>query len=364
MKVKTYFLPLSIVALLFLSSCGEDRESIKVTKEDLVESVYSSVTIEPVDVHNVTSSVSGYVDQIFVEDGDEVNAGDTLFIIRDVQSYNNAANARLNMEIARNSYSGNASVIDEMKLDIDNLQLRLQNDSSTYSRNKQLYKNGLITKVEFEQSELAYQSSKNSLENAQKKLKRMQKELKYAYQQAQNTYNSSLSRYTDAIIRSNMNGLVYDITKENGEFVTMQQPVAIIGAKDQFIISMLIDEVDVIRVKKGQEILVSLDAYPDQIFKAKVTRISPKMDPRTQSFEVKGEFDNGDDVLYMGLTGEANIVISKKTDAVVIPREYVIGGEEVETENGRVKVKTGAKSLSHIEIISGLKKGDIIYKPE
>ena len=66
----------------------------------------------------------------------------------------------------------------------------------------------------------------------------------------------------------------------------------------------------------------------------------------------------------MGLTGEGNIVINEHENAVVIPREYLIDNESVETANGIQKVTVGIKSLSHVEIKSGLSKGSIIYKPQ
>ena len=88
------------------------------------------------------------------------------------------------------------------------------------------------------------------------------------------------------------------------------------------------------------------------------------MDARTQTFEIEGKFIKAPKTLYMGLTGEGNIITRKRESVLVIPLEYLIDGGSVETDAGLVKVKVGLKSLSHVEIISGLKKGDIIYKPE
>ncbi len=128
--------------------------------------------------------------------------------------------------------------------------------------------------------------------------------------------------------------------------------------------SSLIDEVDVVRIKRGQKIYVSLEAYPNSTFEAHVTKVNPKMDTRTQTFEVEGEFDVAPESLYMGLTGEGNIVIDERENVLTIPREFLIGNNKVETEEGQVKVKVGAKSLSHVEILEGLKEGQVIFKPE
>ena len=125
----------------------------------------------------------------------------------------------------------------------------------------------------------------------------------------------------------------------------------------------LIDEVDITRIKKGQKIVVTLEAYKSQSFEAKVTHITPKMDGRTQTFEIEGVFVDFPSELYMGLTGEGNIIVKQIKQALVIPREYLIDLNKVETENGMKKVKIGVQSLSHVEIISGLKEGEEILKP-
>ena len=57
------------------------------------------------------------------------------------------------------------------------------------------------------------------------------------------------------------------------------------------------------------------------------------------------------------------IIINEHESAIVIPREFLIDGTKVETADGMKNVTFGIKSLSHIEIRSGLSKGDIIYKP-
>ena len=351
------------IGILLFSSCSEDRETITVEKSEIVESVYSSVVIEPEDLYKVNSSVSGYIDEIPVKVGDNVITDDVLFVIRDIQSSNNTSNSKLAYDLARKNYTGDLSLLEDLKLELENAKFRHSNDSINYSRNKSLYENSLVTKIELEQSELQFVASKNAKIAITNKLKRTERELKSSLDQAKNNYNSSLSRSGDAVIRNKTNGKVYDLTKEVGEYVTMQEPIAIIGSADKYLIKMLIDEVDITRVKINQVIIVMLEAYENKTFQAIVTHISPKMDERTQTFEIEGEFKVIPAKLYMGLTGEGNIVVDERKDVIVIPLKYVVNGK-VETADGEVNVKLGIQSLGHVEILSGLKKGDIIYKPE
>ena len=364
LKNTTYLVVLSTLLGLTVTSCSEDREQLVVKKQQLVEAVYSSVVIEPSELYTVNASVAGYIDEIPVLIGDSVEVNDVLFMIRDVQSNATASNAKLAYDIAQRNYSGDLSLLEDMKLEIENAKLKRSNDSVNYSRNKKLFEENVITQVELEQTELLFKSSKNAHASLVNRLKRTEKELRSSLAQARNNYESSRSRSDDAIIRNKINGVVYDIMKEPGELVTMQQPVAIIGSANKFKIKMLIDEVDITKVKIGQNIIVALEAYNDQVFDAKVTHISPKMDERTQTFEIVGEFTTRPEKLYMGLTGEANIVISERSETIAIPREYLIDNNSVETSSGIVMVETGIKSLSHIEILKGIKPGDIIYKPE
>lgn len=362
-KSKFFGMVALIAAGLFVVSCSEDRVTYTVEESNIVESVYSSVVVEPQNMYNVIGSISGYVDVIDVVVGQDISINQQLFRVRDVQSASTANNARLAYDLAQSNYSGSVSMIEDLKLDLNNALLKRKNDSLNYTRSKQLLDKGAITKVEFEQSELVYQNSKATYNAIENRITRTKSELKTSLGQAKNNYNSSLSRSEDAAVQSKVDGVVYDIFKEVGEFVSMQEPIAIVGAKDKFTINMMIDEVDITKVEVGQTIYVSLEAYRGESFEAKVTHITPKMDTRTQTFKIEGEFVKTPKKLYMGLTGEGNIIINEHESAIVIPREFLIDGTKVETADGMKNVTFGIKSLSHIEIRSGLSKGDIIYKP-
>lgn len=353
-----------MVGVLGFTSCSDDRTEHKIETSKIVESVYSSMVVEPQNMYNVIGSVTGYVDEINVEIGQEIELNQLLFKVRDIQSASTANNARLSYELAKKNYDGDVSLIEDLKLELSNAEFKRKNDSLNLSRNKQLLDKGAITKVEFEQSEMLYENSKAACKSIENRIARTRRELKTSLGQAKNNYNSSMSRSDDANVYSNVDGVVYDIYKEAGELVSMQEPIAIVGAKDDFTINMMIDEVDITKVRVGQTIYISLEAYRGESFEAKVTHITPKMDARTQTFKIEGEFVKAPEKLFMGLTGEGNIVINEIDNALVIPREFIIDNKHVETSNGIVDVVIGVKSLSHVQILSGLNKGDVILKPQ
>lgn len=351
------------VALLFMS-CSEERETYEVKAGPIVESVYSSVSLEPKGLYQVNALIAGHIDQVFVKPGDSVKKGDVLFTIVDVQSRANSANAKLSYELAKKNYSGDINILDDLKLELNSALLRRRNDSLNFFRSMELFENNAITKVELESSELQFKASQNSHELIKKKIQRTEAELKASLEQAKNNYTSSLSRSSDAVIRSELDGIVYEVYKEVGELVMTQEPLSVIGSGSEFVIKMKVDEVDITRVKLGQKIYVHLEAYRNQVFEGKVTHITPKMDDRTQTFSVDGEFVETPEKLYLGLTGEGNIVVNERDKVVLVPLAFLTEDKKVETLEGFKDVKLGISSLNEVEIVAGLKSGDLIYKPE
>jgi multidrug efflux pump subunit AcrA (membrane-fusion protein) len=161
-----------------------------------------------------------------------------------------------------------------------------------------------------------------------------------------------------------MNGKVYALYKEPGELVNSMEPLASIGSATSFIIEMLIDEVDIVKISENQEVMLVLDAYNESVFKAKVFKIYPKKDERNQTFLVEAIFEDSPKVLYPGLSGEANIIIRKKDNALTIPKAYVIDGDKVKTDDGLTTITTGLQNMEYIEVLSGINKDTYIYNPE
>ena len=90
------------------------------------------------------------------------------------------------------------------------------------------------------------------------------------------------------------------------------------------------------------------------IFEAKINKIYPSKDLRTQTFLVEGVFTKSPNQLYPGLPGEANIVIQERKNALVIPNQFINDQKEVNTPEGMVSIETGIASLEYTEIIAGL----------
>ena len=363
-SMRRSFLGILLLPLLAITACGEKREEAAVTRTDMVEAVYSSVELQPVNEYKVNASVSGYISELHVKEGDEVKAGDILFVLVNDPVKMTQENARLSYELARQSLQGESNVLDELKLELRSARLKVKNDSMNYARLKALREQNAVSQFEADNAQLAFEVSSDNLENLKKKLRRTERELEVQLGQSRNNLNMSELRTGDYVIRSNINGKVFQLNKEKGEFVNMQEAIAVLGDKQDFKLEMLIDEVDISKVMLGQKVLVTLEAYENKVFEARINRIAPRMDDRTQTFTVEASFVKSPPRLYMGLTGEGNIVINEKGKALVIPREFLQPGNKVDTDKGTITVKTGLSNWSYVEILSGLNEGDKIYKPK
>lgn len=348
---------------LFFAACTEASEGIHPKVISLTESVYSSVIIEPDSFYKVYAATRGIVDEVMVEEGDLIGIGDPIARIVDDNSKLASENAALEMNFAKENYTGKSSLIDDLRNELSVAELNLNNDSINLERQRRLWSQQIGSKTDLEKRQLAYQTSLNKYNTLDRQLKRKQDELKITLQKSKNNYENRLNQQADFKVQSRVNGKVYELLKEVGESVTEQEPIALIGSSNQFIVKMQVDEVDIVRIKEGQFIYVTLDAYKNQVFEAIVQQIIPQMKQETQTFWVKGTFVDPPDVLYSGLRGEANIVIAQKQNTLTIPLEYLVNTNQVLTEGETLTVTTGLRNLEQIEIVEGLDSTIVILKP-
>lgn len=152
-------------------------------------------------------------------------------------------------------------------------------------------------------------------------------------------------------------GVVIRRDGEVGDFIAVNQPVFYLaseGAAPR--IDADVDEEDVVLLKPGQTVLIKADAFPDQVFKGAVTDITPKGDPLTRSYRVRIGMD-ADVPLRIGMTAEANIVISERRDALMVPAAAVHKDAVWLVKDGRLDllpVKVGVRGAERIEILDGL----------
>lgn len=359
-----YRLAYLLVLSLFLSACGDEEKPITPELTTVTESVYASLTVRPDSAYYAYASVSGLVESISIEEGDLINQGAEIMQIINTSPELNRQNARLSLEQAEQNFNGSANLINELKEEISIATLKLENDSINFLKQQNLWKKNIGTQNDYDTRELSFRTSSKNVELLKNKLRRTQNDLSTQLQQAQINYQSAISNSKDYTVNSNISGRVYQLLKEPGEIVSVQEPLALIGSATDFVIEMLIDEVDIAQVEQKQVVLISLDAYPGKSFRATVTRVYPIKDESTQTFTVEATFIKPPARLFAGLSGEANIVINSKDNALVIPRKYLTEDNQVKTEDGLVMVTPGLVNLDKVEILSGIEVNTHLYLPK
>lgn len=174
-----------------------------------------------------------------------------------------------------------------VSLDQKEALLKLEYSKIEYEKNKKLLELGSIAEAKFKQSQIEYQSAKAELDK------------------------TNLVAFSDGYIGS--------ISVEKGSVVSPQDRIAtFVDYKDVFVEFGVIEK-DISKVKEGQNVELSLDSFPDEIFKGQVDSLSPIVEGRSRTLKVRGKLSNADEKIKPGMFGRVNVLVYEKENALVIP---------------------------------------------
>ena len=349
-----------------LLSCSKNEiEQIKPTVGEVTESVYASGVIKADGQYTVYATVNATLQKVNVIAGQSISKGQSLFELESDKAELNTENARLAYQLSLESSRYIQDKIAEMEMKVQSSRDKLTLDESIYNRNKNIRNQGGISEVDFERVELAFKSSKINYESAKKQLAQLKAQLKN--DQSRNSVNLKINQksQSDFSVKSAFSGKLFDVLVKEGTLVTPQTPLAIIGQENSFLLELEVDENDMVRVRTGQKVLVTMDSYKGQVFDAVIDKIYPIMNERSRTFKIEAHFIKPPEKLYPNLTAEANIIIQIKQNTITIPKTYLIEGKYVlVNKDEKREVKTGLSDYQKVEIVSGLTAEEIIYKPK
>lgn len=341
--------------------CQARKEKIQPKQGNIIASVYAAGTIKARNQYEVYSKINGIIKKVHVEENNIVSRGAPLFDIGNESTRLNTENAKLTA--AFHSIYSNKEKIQELKSNILLAQAKYHIDSLNCKRQEYLFNRDIGSRNELEQRQLVLNSSRAALESAQHTYATVMKQLRIEEKLSNNDFLISKSNEKDYIISSEINGKVYSVNKQEGEMVNPTTPIAVIGDSSNFYVELEVDELDISKIKLNQEVVISLDSYPDTVFQGSISKIYPMMDQRTKTFTVEANFTIHPPILYPMLTVEASIITEEKMNALIIPRSYLISDSFVLCGDKKKRVTTGIKDYEKVEIISGLSAKDVIYKP-
>lgn len=186
--------------------------------------------------------------------------------------------------------------------------------------------------------------------------------------------DSAQARLERTLLRAPFDGTVAEINGELGEFVTpspigIPTPPAVDVVDNSCIyISAPIDEVDAPRVKMGMQARVSLDAFKDRWFEARVRRIAPyvlDLEKQARTVEIEAEIESAVDVaLLPGYSADIEVIIAQSKNVLRIPTRALVNRDSVYVlESGSVHLRpvtTGIGNWEYTEITAGLKEGQLV----
>jgi len=174
-------------------------------------------------------------------------------------------------------------------------------------------------------------------------------------------------KYERAPVESPLSGTVGRVYVDIGTSVSPDKAVALVVDMDRAKIDLDIPEKYLPLVSLGQEAHISVDAYPNEVFKGAVNKISPVIDISTRSSPIEIIVENPKHLLKPGMFAKVRLAIEKRKNVAVILKEAIIGKNSNRyvyvAENNKAvlrKIVTGIRQGPYYEIKEGLKEGDLV----
>lgn len=327
-----------ILAIFLLKGCkgskGLQYKTENPRKATLVEQVEASGTINPVTQTSVGTQVSGRVDKLYVDYNSQVKKGQLLAVI-DPSTYE--------------------SNVLQQEANLQKVQSVATNAKRNLERYKTLYNQDLVAKSELDNAETDYLSAYAQVVQAQASLDKAKIDLGYTK------------------IISPVNGIIISKEVELGQTVaaSFQTPTLFLVAEDltKMQIEVNISEADISKIKEGQEVEFSVDAYPTTNFKAKVKQVrnSATTISNVVTYTVVVEFDNSDMKLKPGMTANVSIISAKCEDCLSVSNQALRfvppSGVQIEGENQKFYKNQGVwvqgkGGLKRVEVQTGITDGN------
>jgi len=389
-----------IAVLLVLKNTGaigenEDVKIVEITKVNqmtIIETVSATGKIQPEVEIKISSEVSGEVIALPIKEGQQVKKGDLL--------------VKINPDIYVSGVNRTAASVSNTKAGLSQAEAQVKEAKANFDRNKKLFDKGVISKSEWDRIVSTYEVAVASKQSAY-----------YNVQSASATLTEARDNLGRTTIYAPSDGTISLLSVELGERVLGTQQmtgteILRVANLNHMEVEVDVNENDIVKVSVGDSAKIEVDAYLKQEFKGVVTSISNSASSaltadQVTNFKVKVrilkesylDLMKGKPDTYSpfrpGMTATVDIITARKVDVIGVPISAIVIKEdttsvkkdvlaqlekEVEEKNGTYKsdekfecvfvkvgdkaklrvVKTGIQDNTNIEIIIGLKKGEVI----
>ena len=293
---------------------------------------------------NIKPQINGIVEELLKEAGQQVQANEVIAKLKVIPDMNSLSSAQSRVRLA---------------------ELNLKQAKTNYDREKNLYDKQLVSAEEYDQVLQAYNQAKEEKAAAQD-----------ALEVIRDGVSSSNATGSSTLVRSTIAGLILDVPVKVGNSVIQANTlnegttVATIANMNDLIFDGNIDETEVGALNEGMPMIITIGALQNFSFDATLEYIAPKAveNNGTNQFEIKAAVRvQQEGRIRSGYSANAEIVLEEKDDVLCIPESTLeFDGEDtyVYVKDGddytRTKVTTGISDGVNIEILDGIKEGDVL----
>jgi RND family efflux transporter MFP subunit len=336
-RVRRTILPL--LSLLALAACGGGDEAVEISRppvaivpveaRDVVDRILVTGELIAVNEASVAAEVDGRVTSILVEEGSAVEKGDSVVEI-------DTERRQLELEDAR-------AQVEEARAHLD------QEERET-KRWRQLHASKTASQSQLDAAEAELRLARSRLAASRARLGLAERALR------------------NATVAAPFSGIVSRRHASEGEFIKPGTDLFDLVSIDPIEIEFRVTERDSGRVELGQWLDVSVAPFPEQVFRAQVTMVSPQIDPSSRTLRVKARVEDDERRLRPGLFARADLGLSERAAVPMVPESAVlqrsdgsivfrmVGTDRVE----RVLLTTGTIRDGYVEVVAGLAVGDLI----
>ncbi|MHB1957974.1 MAG: efflux RND transporter periplasmic adaptor subunit [Acidobacteriaceae bacterium] len=345
----------------------------------IVDLVTAEGVLYPIHQASISPKITAPVRRFYVQRGDKVHRGELLAVLENKDLAAAVVSAQGSYDQAQATYaSTTASALPEeiqtANLNVVNTRTALAAQQKLYDSEKNLYRQGAIARKQLDATEVTMTAARSAYQTAEKHLQNLQalgvsqqkKAAKGQLELAHGQYLGAAAQMEYTEIRSPIDGAVADRAVYPGDVAPAGTPLLIVMDTSKVVARLHIPQQQAELLRLGQAATLRIPGL-DKDVPAKVTVLSPALDPSSTTEEVWVEADNPRGELKPGTTASVSITARTIADALVIPASAILLGENGQTSVMVVKsdsraysqnVKTGIRQGPLIQIVSGIQAGE------
>lgn len=344
------FVPLVLAAAALPLWCQRDQrptvQAVAARRAPLRVQVSTNGKVEPVDDLEVRARLDGRIVDIpdagkRVEAGEEVVRLDAAPVVADLAAVESERLASL--EALRAAIAVAAQARERAAIDAN------------------LFEQGALTRE-------AYAASQRALRDAEQRLAFQEREVPLRVASLELRIKELREQSEAAIVRAAFSGTVYKTQAKKGEMVRIGSPLLWLADLQRLRVRANVDQVDLGRVRPGERVEISANAFPGRRWPGVITEIIPNVVVKESRAVAESltRVEPPVEGLVPGMTVDVEVIVAEVANALQVPASAVIvdGQSYVYRVDGqrlrRTPVTTGLSSISATEIASGLDEGDLV----